>query len=92
MRLHHGCVTIKIHSKLGEFSMPEQRYRWKSKHIRQQLLVLNGQKAPTIVLKDATYLNARMKQWKKHIFGFTKIVLYTLAQRCLSTQTLLQRL
>ncbi|RDZ08032.1 adenosine deaminase [Priestia megaterium] len=57
--------------------MPEQRYRWKSKHIRQQLLVLNGQKAPTIVLKDATYLNARMKQWKKaHIWVYQDRIVY----------------
>lgn len=57
--------------------MPEQRYRWKSKHIRQRLLVLNGQKAPTIVLKDATYLNARMKQWKKaHIWVYQDRIVY----------------
>ncbi|TYR79133.1 adenine deaminase [Priestia megaterium] len=45
--------------------MLEQRYRWKNKHIRQQLLVINGQKAPSIVLKNATYLNARINQWNK---------------------------
>ncbi|WP_110113612.1 adenine deaminase C-terminal domain-containing protein [Bacillus sp. CGMCC 1.16541] len=43
--------------------MPEQRYRWKNRQIREQIEILNGQKSPTTVLTNATYLNSYRKAW-----------------------------
>ncbi len=44
-------------------SMHEQAYRWKSKKIREQVSVIDGKKAPTILLTNATYLNVQLKTW-----------------------------
>ncbi|TKC14805.1 adenine deaminase [Robertmurraya kyonggiensis] len=41
----------------------EQRYRWKNKHIREQVSVLDGKQAPTILLKNARYLNQVFRKW-----------------------------
>ncbi|WP_174733567.1 adenine deaminase C-terminal domain-containing protein [Mesobacillus harenae] len=43
--------------------MLEQRYRWKNKHLRKQAAVLDGTLSPTILLKNATYLNQVFRQW-----------------------------
>lgn len=43
--------------------MFEQRYRWKNKHIRDQVAVLDGKLAPTLLLKNAYYLNQVFQQW-----------------------------
>lgn len=43
--------------------MLEQRYRWKNKQIRSQVAVLNGKKAPDLVLKNARYLHSMLRQW-----------------------------
>ncbi|WP_449622530.1 adenine deaminase C-terminal domain-containing protein [Robertmurraya sp. Marseille-Q9965] len=43
--------------------MLEQRYRWKNKHIREQVSVLDGKQAPTILLKNARYLNQVFRKW-----------------------------
>jgi adenine deaminase len=43
--------------------MLEQRYRWKNKHLREHVAVLNGQKSPTLLLKNATYLNQNLRSW-----------------------------
>ena len=45
--------------------MLEQRYRWKNREIRNHVAVLNNQKSPTIVLKDARYLHSVLKKWMK---------------------------
>ncbi len=37
--------------------MLEQRYRWKNKHLRMHVSVLDGKTSPTILLKNALYLN-----------------------------------
>lgn len=36
---------------------------WKIRNIRQQIAVIDGQSAPTIVLKNARYLHSMFKQW-----------------------------
>ncbi len=41
----------------------EQRYRWKNKHLREHLSVLDGKSSPTILLKNATYLNQVFRKW-----------------------------
>lgn len=45
--------------------MPEQKFQWKNSQIRKQIEVLTNDLAPTIVLKDATYLNSYLRQWMK---------------------------
>ncbi|WP_409273254.1 adenine deaminase C-terminal domain-containing protein [Neobacillus sp. SCS-31] len=43
----------------------EQRYRWKNKHLREHIDVLDGKLAPTILLKNCTYLNQVFRSWMK---------------------------
>ncbi|GKU84511.1 adenine deaminase C-terminal domain-containing protein [Niallia sp. NCCP-28] len=43
--------------------MLDQRYRWKSKILRKHVAVLNGEKSPTIILQNATYLNQTLRKW-----------------------------
>ncbi|MDF2904291.1 MAG: adenine deaminase [Bacillus sp. (in: firmicutes)] len=41
----------------------EQRYRWKTKHLREHVSVLDGKCSPTILLINATYLNQVFRKW-----------------------------
>ncbi|WP_417898197.1 adenine deaminase C-terminal domain-containing protein [Bacillus haimaensis] len=43
--------------------MHEQKYRWKSKKLREHVAVVDGKKEPSIVLTNATYLNVHLKAW-----------------------------
>lgn len=43
--------------------MLEQRYRWKNKHIREHVSVLDGKLSPTILLINACYLNQVFRKW-----------------------------
>ncbi|WP_100334195.1 adenine deaminase C-terminal domain-containing protein [Bacillus alkalisoli] len=43
--------------------MMEQKYKWPNKKIREHVAVIDGVKAPTIVLQNATYLNVFLKRW-----------------------------
>ncbi|WLR51102.1 adenine deaminase C-terminal domain-containing protein [Bacillus tianshenii] len=45
--------------------MPESSYRWRNKQIREHIDVIDGNIPPTIVLKNATYLNQALKKWLK---------------------------
>ncbi|MDQ6595593.1 adenine deaminase [Bacillus salipaludis] len=45
--------------------MLEQRYRWKNKHLRTHVSVLEGRTSPTILLKNALYLNQAIRQWMR---------------------------
>ncbi|MCM3444524.1 adenine deaminase C-terminal domain-containing protein [Metabacillus halosaccharovorans] len=45
--------------------MPEQKFQWKNSQIRKQIEVLTNHLAPTVVLKNATYLNSYLRQWMK---------------------------
>ncbi|PLS09728.1 adenine deaminase C-terminal domain-containing protein [Neobacillus cucumis] len=45
--------------------MLEQRYRWKNKHLRMHVSVLEGKTSPTILLKNALYLNQTFRQWMR---------------------------
>lgn len=45
--------------------MLEKRYRWKNKQLREQVAVIEGKKSPTMVLKNATYLNQVFREWMK---------------------------
>ncbi|WP_274856687.1 adenine deaminase C-terminal domain-containing protein [Bacillus methanolicus] len=43
--------------------MLEQRYQWKNKHLREHVSVLDGKLPPTILLKNARYLNQTFRKW-----------------------------
>lgn len=43
--------------------MLEQRYRWKNKHLREHVSVLDGKLPPTKLLKNARYLNQAFRKW-----------------------------
>lgn len=43
--------------------MLEQRYRWKNRHLREHVSVLDGKLSPTILLKNARYLNQALRKW-----------------------------
>lgn len=43
--------------------MLEQRYRWKNKHLREHIEVLDGSRAPHILLTNATYINQSIRKW-----------------------------
>ena len=43
--------------------MLEQRYRWKNKHLRDHVSVLDGKLSPTLLLKNARYLNYALRTW-----------------------------
>lgn len=45
--------------------MLEQRYRWKNRHLRMHVSVLDGKTSPTILLKNALYLNQTFRQWMR---------------------------
>lgn len=45
--------------------MVEQRYRWKSEQLREQIAIIDGKRAPTKLLTNATYLHSYFRQWKK---------------------------
>lgn len=50
---------------MGDDQMTERLYRWTKKRLRQQLAVVQGERAPSLVLKDATYLNHARRKWLK---------------------------
>ncbi|WP_227396846.1 adenine deaminase C-terminal domain-containing protein [Jeotgalibacillus aurantiacus] len=43
----------------------EQRFPWKINHLRSHTSVLEGKKAPAILIRDAHYLNSSLHQWVK---------------------------
>ncbi|WP_409296681.1 adenine deaminase C-terminal domain-containing protein [Peribacillus sp. SCS-26] len=43
--------------------MPEQRYRWKNKQLREHVAVLDGKIPPHILLTNARYLNQTFRKW-----------------------------
>jgi adenine deaminase len=55
----------------------EQRYRWKNKQLREHIAVLDGKCAPTILLKNATYLNQLFRKWMTaNIWIFADRIVY----------------
>ena len=45
--------------------MANRTLHWNKKTMRSHLAIIDGQKAPSLVLKDATYLNTALKKWLK---------------------------
>jgi adenine deaminase len=57
--------------------MPEKKFQWKNSQIRKQIDVLTNKFAPTVVLKNTTYLNSYLRQWvKAHIWIFEDRIVY----------------
>jgi len=57
--------NVFIFIKGEGWHMPEQRYRWKIKELRDQVSIIDGHKSPTILLRNATYLNSVFRKWMK---------------------------
>lgn len=45
--------------------MLEQRYRWKNRQLRMHVSILDGKQSPTILLKNALYINQTFRQWMR---------------------------
>ncbi|MBO8157229.1 MAG: adenine deaminase [Bacillaceae bacterium] len=57
--------------------MNEHRYRWRNRQLREHIAVIDGKRAPTILLKNATYLNVFLKQWMSgHIWIYEDRIVY----------------
>ncbi len=48
---------------MGGYKMDNRNYRWSNKQIRNHVEVLDEEKNPHIILKNATYLNTYLHQW-----------------------------
>lgn len=58
--------------------MFENQYRWRNRQIRHHVEVLDGKRSPTILLKNATYLNGILKKWiKGHVWIYQDRIVYT---------------
>ncbi|MFB4165455.1 adenine deaminase C-terminal domain-containing protein [Alteribacillus sp. JSM 102045] len=58
--------------------MATQLFRWNKQTLRRQLSVIRGEMAPTIVLKNATYLSSARKTWMEgHIWIYEDRIVYT---------------
>ncbi|MBM4764551.1 adenine deaminase C-terminal domain-containing protein [Bacillus sp. B15-48] len=55
----------------------EQRFRWKNRQIREHASVLDGTLSPTILLKNATYLNQTFRKWMRgNIWIYNDRIIY----------------
>ncbi|MGO4890348.1 adenine deaminase C-terminal domain-containing protein [Anaerobacillus sp. MEB173] len=43
--------------------MGDQNYRWSNKQIRNHVAVIDNERSPHLILKNATYLNTYLDQW-----------------------------
>ncbi|MED3660948.1 adenine deaminase C-terminal domain-containing protein [Ureibacillus terrenus] len=43
--------------------MENRRYKWNNQQLRNHVKVLDGEKQPSIILKNATYLNSYLSRW-----------------------------
>lgn len=60
-----------------EIVMDNHLYRWRNKEIRKQIAVLDGDESPTVILKNATYLNVFLRQWlQAHIWIYKDRIVY----------------
>ncbi len=57
--------------------MSEHLYRWRNKEIRKQVAVIDGKELPTMVLKNALYLNVFLRKWiEAHIWVYKDRIVY----------------
>lgn len=48
---------------MGVCKLDNRNYRWSNKQLRNHVEVLDGEKSPHIILKNATYLNTYLHEW-----------------------------
>ncbi|MDX8046804.1 adenine deaminase C-terminal domain-containing protein [Gracilibacillus sp. S3-1-1] len=57
--------------------MNDHLYRWRNKEIRKQVAVIDGTESPTMVLKNACYLNVFLRKWlEAHIWIYHDRIVY----------------
>ncbi|WP_058306166.1 adenine deaminase C-terminal domain-containing protein [Gracilibacillus massiliensis] len=57
--------------------MNDHLYRWRNKEIRKQVAVIDEKEQPTLVLKNAYYLNVFMRKWlEAHIWIYNDRIVY----------------
>src|SRR5690625_7340713 len=57
--------------------MLENGHYWRNREQREHVAVIDGKVAPTLVLKNGTYLNSYTKQWlNKHIWILNDRIVY----------------
>ncbi|UFT99918.1 amidohydrolase family protein [Radiobacillus kanasensis] len=57
--------------------MNEHLYRWRNRELREHVSVIDGNLAPSILIKNITYLNVFLKQWiKAHIWVYQDRIVY----------------
>lgn len=57
--------------------MANKLYHWSKSTLREHLSVMRGETAPSIILKDATYLNSARKSWSSgHIWIYDDRIMY----------------
>ncbi|SFM11922.1 adenine deaminase [Gracilibacillus orientalis] len=57
--------------------MNDHLYRWRNKEIRKQVAVIDGKESPTLILKNAYYLNVFLRKWlEAHIWIYHDRIVY----------------
>src|SRR5690625_4064494 len=57
--------------------MLEKEHFWRNHELREHVAVIDGEVAPTLILKNSTYLNMYTKQWQHaHIWIFNDRIVY----------------
>lgn len=57
--------------------MNEHLYRWRNRELREHVSVIDGKTKPTLLLKNATYLNVFIKAWvQAHIWIYQDRIVY----------------
>ncbi|QDP39243.1 adenine deaminase C-terminal domain-containing protein [Radiobacillus deserti] len=57
--------------------MNEHLYRWRNRELREHVSVIDGNLAPSLLIKNITYLNVFLKQWiKAHIWVYQDRIVY----------------
>ncbi|MFC4401684.1 adenine deaminase C-terminal domain-containing protein [Gracilibacillus xinjiangensis] len=57
--------------------MSDHLYRWRNKEIRKQVAVIDEKESPTIILKNAYYLNVFLRKWlEAHIWIYNDRIVY----------------
>ncbi|KAB8129930.1 adenine deaminase [Gracilibacillus oryzae] len=57
--------------------MNDHLYRWRNKEIRKQVAVIDEKESPTLILKNAYYLNVFLRKWlEAHIWIYNDRIVY----------------
>lgn len=68
---------LSLYFSLGGSQLANRTLHWNKKDMRAHLAIIDGEKAPSIVLQDATYLNTALKKWvKANIWIYKDRIIY----------------